>query len=131
TPLGFAISSFVTLKFFLPALGSGVPQIFAALGAREPAYRGALLSVPIASAKFIFTILAQFSGGSVGQEGPMQHIGAALMYSVGRYIPVGEVSRHQLDRMLILGGSAAGIAATFCTPFAGIIFALEQFTAFI
>ena len=51
------------------------------------------------------------------------HIGAAVMFSLGRF---GNFPQHYMDRGLILAGGAAGLAAAFNTPLAGILFAIEE-----
>ncbi|MES2354990.1 MAG: chloride channel protein [Pseudomonadota bacterium] len=126
TPLGFALIVFITNKYFYAAQGSGVPQTLAALHAGESENPKKLLSLPIAAAKFVLTIAGQCVGGSIGREGPMVQIGASIMYTLGRFMPDGSTSRHQIDRALIAAGSAAGVAAAFNTPAAGVIFVIEQ-----
>ncbi|MES2354344.1 MAG: chloride channel protein [Pseudomonadota bacterium] len=128
TPLGFVLISAITNKFFMSALGSGVPQTMAALDYCQPNHRKKLLSIPIAIAKLSLTVLGQMCGASIGQEGPMVHIGASIMYSLGKIIPAHKLSRHQLDHGLIVGGAAAGVAAAFNAPLTGIVFALERLT---
>ena len=64
-----------------------------------------------------------FSGASVGREGPTVQIGASIMQSLGRFT---RFSRVETKRGLILAGGAAGVAAAFNTPLAGIVFAIEE-----
>jgi H+/Cl- antiporter ClcA len=59
-------------------------------------------------------------GASFGREGPTVQIGAAIMLQAAR------LGRMVNTRGLILAGSAAGIAAAFNTPLAGIVFAIEE-----
>src|SRR6202000_477799 len=58
------------------------------------------------------------------REGPTVHVGAVIAQSFGRWMPHGDVSAQ--GRVLILAGGAAGIAAAFNTPLAGIVFAIEE-----
>ena len=67
--------------------------------------------------------MALGSGASVGREGPTVQIGASIMHSLGR---LARFSATDIDRGLILAGGAAGIAAAFNTPLAGIVFAVEE-----
>lgn len=53
----------------------------------------------------------------------MVHIGASIMYGIGQYA---RFPRHYLDRGLIVAGGAAGIAAAFNTPLAGVVFVIEE-----
>ncbi|HNT58261.1 MAG TPA: chloride channel protein, partial [Syntrophales bacterium] len=61
------------------------------------------------------------SGGSAGREGPIVQIGSAIGSAFG------QVLRVSADRMrtLVGCGAAAGIAATFNAPIAGVMFAME------
>lgn len=123
TPTGFALLAWLTQGYLKEAQGSGIPQVIASLEQPSTALRQRLLSIPVALAKMLLTVLALLCGASVGREGPTVHIGAALMYNFGRRL--GLETRHALSG-LILAGGAAGIAAAFNTPLAGVAFALEE-----
>lgn len=65
------------------------------------------------------------SGASLGREGPTVALGAVIASEVGYRL---DLSEHQV-RTLIGCGVAAGIAASFNTPIAGVLFALEVILA--
>ncbi|MGH8459981.1 MAG: chloride channel protein [Stenotrophobium sp.] len=123
TPFGLALLAFLTRKVFSGSQGSGIPQVIASLDIADEKDRGALLSLRIAFAKILLTILGMLAGASIGREGPMVHIGASLMDAMGRW---SRVPFQAMQRALILAGGAAGIAAVFNTPIAGIVFAVEE-----
>jgi H+/Cl- antiporter ClcA len=120
TPLGFVLSSWLAITLFPNSQGSGIPQAIAARHLHDDADRARLLSLRIAFGKIVLTILGLFSGASIGREGPTVQVGAAFMLSVARFGGMTQA------RGLILAGSAAGIAAAFNTPLAGIVFAIEE-----
>jgi len=122
-PLGLMLVSWLTRHFFPGSQGSGIPQSIAALQLTEHKSRTVLLSFRIAFGKILLTLLGLLSGASIGREGPTVHIGAAIMFSLGRFA---RFPYHYMDRGLILAGGAAGIAAAFNTPLAGILFAVEE-----
>jgi H+/Cl- antiporter ClcA len=122
-PTGLALVAFLTRRFFPGAQGSGIPQAIAALGMTEHSTRSRVLSLRIAIGKILLTLTGLLSGAAIGREGPTVHIGAAIMFSLGRF---GNFPQHYMDRGLILAGGAAGIAAAFNTPLAGILFAIEE-----
>lgn len=123
TPLGIMIVVWITRHWVPGARGSGIPQAIAALQNPDEKYRSGLLSFRIAVAKLLLTLVGLGAGASIGREGPTVHIGASIMYRLGRFA---RFPHHLLERGLILAGGAAGISAAFNTPIAGIMFAIEE-----
>lgn len=123
TPLGFAGLAWITQRWFVGAKGSGIPQVIAALEAPSRSFRARVLALPVAAARMFLTLGALLVGGSVGREGPTVHIGASVLYAFGTRL--GLHSRRTVAG-LILAGGAAGIAAAFNTPLAGVVFAIEE-----
>jgi H+/Cl- antiporter ClcA len=111
-PAGLAIAFLLTRHVFPGAQGSGIPQTIAALHMHDADMVDRVLSPRIAVGKVLLTLLGLASGASIGREGPTVQVGASIM--------------HALRRALILAGGAAGIAAAFNTPLAGIVFAIEE-----
>ncbi|RUP09569.1 MAG: chloride channel protein [Hyphomicrobium sp.] len=120
TPLGFVALAYVTARWFPAAAGSGIPQVIAARASSNPAHRQSLLGWQTMIAKIVMTALALVVGASVGREGPTVQVGASVMFAVASFAGIG---RHN---GLVLAGSAAGIAAAFNAPIAGILFAIEE-----
>ena len=124
TPLGFALIVVITRKFFPGSQGSGIPQTIASLDPKGSSeIRNQVLSLRVTIGKIMLTILGLLFGASVGREGPTVQIGASIMHSLGNFA---RFSRHDLEKGLILAGGAAGVAAAFNTPLAGIVFAIEE-----
>lgn len=124
TPLGLVLVVVLTRKVFPGSQGSGIPQTIAALDPKETyKVRDQVLSLRVAVGKLGLTVMGLFVGSSVGREGPTVQIGAAIMHSLGKYA---RFPRHDLEKGLILAGGAAGVAAAFNTPLAGIVFAIEE-----
>lgn len=103
-------------RFAREARGHGVPEVMLAV-----AERGGRIRPQVALVKSLASAICIGSGGSVGREGPIVQIGAALGSSIGQLL---RVSQPRL-RLLVACGAAAGIAATFNAPIAGVLFALE------
>jgi chloride channel protein, CIC family len=99
------------------ATGSGIPQVKAAL-----AYLPIALNLRVAVVKLLGTILTLSSGFSLGRQGPTVQIGAALAAQLSRWVPASP--DHQ--RQLIAAGAAAGLAAGFDAPIAGVMFVIEE-----
>ncbi|WP_221792923.1 chloride channel protein [Oceanobacter mangrovi] len=71
--------------------------------------------------QWLAAAVALLSGHSVGREGPAIHLGAGAASQLG--VTAG-VAHHRL-RILAGAGVASAIAASFNTPMAGVIFAME------
>ena len=123
TPLGFMLISFLRRRYFGQCEGSGIPQVVAALRIQDYHLRDKLVSLRIAIGKFVLTALGFLCGASIGREGPTIQLSASLMHVLGRWA---SFDRQDIDRGLLLAGGAAGIAAAFNAPLAGIVFAIEE-----
>lgn len=120
TPLTFVSVAAVTQRFAREARGSGIPQVIAA--SRQPMGRTAraLLSMRAAIAKVVLTVVALAGGASVGREGPTVQLAGAIMAQIHRLF------RLPVTAGVVIAGGAAGVAAAFNTPLAGIAFAIEE-----
>jgi len=124
-PAGGALVVWATRRYFPGAEGSGIPQTIAEIDRdKHPAAdRPALLTLKIVVGKIGLGTAALFAGFSTGREGPTVQVGAAIMNSLHGYLPRRlHIPRHHM----IIAGGAAGIAAAFNTPLAGIMFAIEE-----
>jgi H+/Cl- antiporter ClcA len=97
--------------------GSGIPQIKGAL------HRDLSLNwAPELPLKIITGILGIGAGLSLGREGPSIQIGAYVGLAM-----LSLLRRPYRDRkILVVSASAAGIAAAFNAPLAGVLFVLEE-----
>jgi CIC family chloride channel protein len=97
-------------------LGHGVPEVIVsvALGSGKIRSRVAPLTA-------LLSALTLGTGGSVGREGPIVHIGAALGSTLGQILRVPPSHLPTLAGC----GVAGGIAAVFNAPISGAFFALE------
>ncbi|PKU25250.1 chloride channel protein [Telmatospirillum siberiense] len=123
TPAAFAAILWLTRSLFAGAEGSGIPQTIAALQLPVLAQRRSVLSLRVAAGKILLTTLGLCAGASIGREGPTVQIGAAIMHNLGRWV---HLPVKGMERALVLAGGAAGIAAAFNTPLAGVVFAIEE-----
>lgn len=123
-PIGLGLTAWITFRFFPGSERSGIPQVKTAL---ETSFtlkeRARLVSFNIAVGKLFLPIMGLLSGASVGFGGPAVHVGASIMVSLGKVV---KFPPHYMEKGLILAGSAAGFAAMFNAPLAGIIFAIEE-----
>lgn len=102
------------------AKGHGVPEVMQAV-----ALHGGIMRPRVAFVKVIASAITIGAGGSAGREGPIVQIGSVLGSMFGQWFHFS----HKRIRILVACGAAAGIAATFNTPIAGTIFALEVILA--
>jgi len=122
TPAAFVLVAWVTRRFAPAAGGSGIPQIIAAKAAPERATAG-LASLRTALAKVALTAVGLGVGASVGREGPTVQVGATVMAYAHRLFRV------PVTASVLVAGAAAGVAAAFNTPLAGVAFAIEELAA--
>lgn len=98
------------------ARGHGVPEVMEAA-----ATKGGLIRGRVAAAKVAASAVTLGTGGSAGWEGPIVQIGSSIASKLGQILHVG-VRRM---RTFVACGAAAGIAATFNAPVAGMLFSVE------
>ena len=119
TPIGFALLVWLTRRYVPLARGSGIPQVMAAR-TREDLGTDGLIAPKTVAAKAVLTIGAVLCGASVGREGPTVQLAAAVMGMSHR------VMRVAMRPSVVIAGGAAGVAAAFNTPLAGVMFAIEE-----
>jgi len=100
--------------------GHGIPGVMDTV-----ANKGGLFRKRVAFLTSINSGTTIGSGGSAGKEGPIVQIGAALGSVIGQLF---RVSQRRL-KILVGCGSAAGLAAVFNAPIAGVVFAVEVILA--
>lgn len=124
TPAGAMVVVWLTLKFAPASAGSGIPQVIAAMDSSLPPAKTAnFISLKLSAAKALLGSIGLAAGFSMGREGPSVQIAAGVMHSFRRLFGNRAFLR---DRDLMLAGGAAGIAAAFNAPLAGIVFAIEE-----
>jgi H+/Cl- antiporter ClcA len=114
----------LTRRFAPAAAGSGIPQVMVTLDpALPPALRSGLVSLRLSVAKAVLTAGSLLAGLASGREGPSVQIAAGVMQHARRWLPPHPgISEHGL----LVAGGAAGIAAAFNAPLAGVMFAIEE-----
>jgi CIC family chloride channel protein len=115
--LGGLIAGFLIERFAPEAAGSGIPQVKAALGGVSIA-----LDARVAIAKLLSTLLSLGAGLNLGRQGPTVQIGAAIGAQLSAWVPTSPMHRRQL----IAAGAAAGLAAGFNAPIAGVLCVVEE-----
>lgn len=96
--------------------GHGIPEAMEAI-----LFNRSRIAPRVAILKPLSAAIAIGTGGPFGAEGPIIQTGGALGSLLGQL-----VSLTTAERKVLLGcGAAAGMAATFSTPIAGVIFAIE------
>jgi H+/Cl- antiporter ClcA len=123
-PVGFFAIAWLTQRYFRGAEGSGIPQTIFALRTNAGAQGEAFLKPMVVIGRVVLASVGLLCGGSIGREGPTVHVGAVIVHSVSRWMPHGRIEAQR--RALVLAGGAAGVAAAFNTPLAGIVFAIEE-----
>lgn len=97
--------------------GSGIPQVEAELKGLMNLNWWSILWK-----KYILGTLAIASGLMLGREGPSIQLGAVGGKGIAKWLKASPVE----ERSLIASGAAAGLAAAFNAPIAGLLFVVEE-----
>jgi CIC family chloride channel protein len=115
-PLGGLLVGMM-IHFWEPTLkGHGIPEAMEAVLVGK-----GLVRMRVGFLKPIATAFAIGTGGPFGAEGPIIQTGAAFGSIFGQIVHMTPYQR----RVLLAAGAAAGMAATFIAPLAGILVAIE------
>lgn len=99
--------------------GSGIPVVEAQLRSRRPLF---FHWWRVLWRKIVGGLLAFAPGLFLGREGPSVQIGAAVGMGFGN---ASHTTRHN-RKELVAAGAAAGLAAAFSAPIAGMMFVVEE-----
>jgi len=124
TPLCTVGIVWLTRRHAPGSTGSGIPQVMAALDISvHDKSVGLFVSLKLTLWKIALSAWGLLAGLSLGREGPSVQIAAGIMHSARHWLPRrSPVNTHGL----LVAGGAAGIAAAFNTPLAGVMFAIEE-----
>ena len=114
--IGALLGGPIIAYFAREAKGHGVPEVMQAL-----VLRGGRIRPRVALAKIVASSLCIGTGGSAGREGPIVQVGSTFGSMVGKLLRLSD----DRIRNLVACGAAAGVAATFNAPIAGVAFAIE------
>src|SRR5215472_10998910 len=107
----------VMAKFGTPKIrGHGIPEAMEAVLVSR-----SRIEPKVAILKPLSAAIAIGTGGPFGAEGPIIQTGGALGSIIGQALHTTAVER----KVLLACGAAAGMSATFNTPIAGVILAIE------
>ena len=131
-PLLFSVAVALVALFAPYAAGSGIPQAIYVVrhGQQKEASPivKAMTSPKTLAIKIISILIGVWAGASVGREGPTVQIAVCMMFLcmtlLSKLLPI------TVDpRSMALAGGAAGLAAAFNTPLAGVTFAIEELSS--
>lgn len=130
SPFVFVLATYLVKRLAPEAKGSGIPQVLQAIETSKTAENHSeiwfheLVSVKTAFIKILSSLIGILGGASIGREGPTVQIAASGFAWIGRRL---HKRIPEIDfQTYLISGAAAGIAAAFNTPLAGITFALEE-----
>ncbi|WP_290798313.1 chloride channel protein [Flavihumibacter sp. UBA7668] len=114
--LGLLIVVFLTNRFFHGYIEKGVAMVL-----RSIAGKSAFIPLSDSYKHIITSAFTVGLGGSAGLEAPIVATGSAIGSNTGRIHGM----EYRERSLLLACGAAAGIAAVFNAPIAGVIFAIE------
>ena len=114
--LGGVLVGPLVFRLASEAKGHGVPEVMEAVQVK-----GGRIRPRVASVKALASAITIGSGGSAGREGPIVQIGSTLGSLISRPFKMSDRRRSTY----VAAGAAAGVAAIFNAPLAGVFFALE------
>jgi len=121
-PVGFGLATWLTRRFAPEAAGSGIPQVIAAAEQRwRGRWGGQRVTLRTSAWKVVLSSALLVCGASIGREGPTVQVVAGILRTLTRGLRGGPGRR-----AIIIAGGAAGVAAAFNTPIAGVVFAVEE-----
>ncbi|WP_250656508.1 chloride channel protein [Alkalimarinus coralli] len=115
------LSGAVIIGFFWYRLQISQRKVGVAYVMERLGYHQGYITFKSALTQFFAGLITIGSGQSAGREGPAVHLGAACASLLGQKMKLPNNS----IRTLVGCGSAAAISASFDTPIAGVIFAME------
>lgn len=119
-PCGFVAITYLVIRYFPEAAGSGIPQVLAAEYVNSEEKLKQMFYPRVIFSKFFAVILGTMFGATIGREGPTTRIGATILS-----FTQSKISLHH-HKVLLKIGAAAGLAAAFNSPLGGAVFAMEE-----
>jgi CIC family chloride channel protein len=114
---GVFLGAWLVSRWAPEAAGGGIPHLKAVLlGHRRFRWFWVLL------VKFVSGVAGMAAGLALGRGGPTVHMGGAIGQGFAAGLNASGEDRH----ILTTAGGGAGLAATFNTPLAGLVFLLEE-----
>jgi len=117
----FPVISSIILALLFYKYSKGIRVLGVARVIERVAYHQGYLTPRGFILQLVGAAVAIIGGHSVGREGPHAYLGASASSLFGQFFKLPNNS----IRTLVACGAAAGIAASFNTPLAGVIFSLE------
>jgi chloride channel protein, CIC family len=114
--IGLVLVVFIIQNFFKGFIEKGIPMVLKSIAKRSS-------SIPFIN-NYVHVVTSSVTvglGGSVGLEAPIAATGSSIGSTIGRISDV----NYQERTLLLACGAAAGIAAVFNAPVAGVMFAIE------
>jgi H+/Cl- antiporter ClcA len=129
TPALFVAATAAVRFLAREAKGSGIPQVIEAIALAQKTadaniWQHRLVSLRTAAVKILSSTLGILGGASIGREGPTVQIATSIFSWVGNHIK--RLAPGADFPSFATAGAAAGVAAAFNAPLAGITFAMEE-----